>query len=134
LEFKAMQEQMVNTFNQYYVSGETFADGKKTLDENMADLGALEISWYACEKRLKGLYSGEALKDHERRFFRSYAWFWAKYMTDAEKEKMVRGDEHSIYDLRVNGIVNNIDSWYDLFDVKRGDKLYLSPSRRVEFW
>ena len=35
---------------------------------------------------------------------------------------------------RVNGIVTNTDDWYDLFDVKEGDKLYLAPAKRIRIW
>jgi putative endopeptidase len=35
---------------------------------------------------------------------------------------------------RVNGVVRNIDAWYDAFDVKPGDHLYLDPGDRVRIW
>ena len=43
-------------------------------------------------------------------------------------------DEHSLYRERVNGVVVNSDDWYDLFDVKPGNKLYLAPENRVRIW
>ncbi len=30
--------------------------------------------------------------------------------------------------------VRNIDAWYDAFDVKPGQKLYLEPQARVRVW
>jgi predicted metalloendopeptidase len=30
--------------------------------------------------------------------------------------------------------VRNIDAWYEAFDVKPGDKLYLPPEQRVRIW
>jgi putative endopeptidase len=30
--------------------------------------------------------------------------------------------------------VRNIDGWYDAFDVKPGEKLYLAPDDRVKIW
>jgi len=41
---------------------------------------------------------------------------------------------HSPMPLRVNGIVRNIDEWYDAFDVRPGDALYLPPEERVRIW
>jgi predicted metalloendopeptidase len=32
------------------------------------------------------------------------------------------------------GIVRNIDAWYKAFDVKPGDKMYLSPEQRLRVW
>jgi predicted metalloendopeptidase len=41
---------------------------------------------------------------------------------------------HSPAEFRVNGVVRNIDAWYEAFDVKPGDKLYLPPEQRVRIW
>jgi len=30
--------------------------------------------------------------------------------------------------------VRNIDGWYDAFNVKPGEKLYLAPDNRVKIW
>jgi endothelin-converting enzyme/putative endopeptidase len=34
----------------------------------------------------------------------------------------------------VNGIVRNVDAWYDAFQVSPGDSLYLAPKERVRIW
>ena len=43
-------------------------------------------------------------------------------------------DTHSLSRERINGTVTNIDVWYDLFDVKPGDKLYRAPEDRIRIW
>ena len=135
LQFKAKQEQMVNIFNNYNVYGEIFCDGKKTLTENMADLGGLEITWHAAMKRLRRQYSGEALREMERRFFMSYAVMMTKYQSNGDKVKQATStDVHAIQEYRVNGIVNNIDAWYGVFDVTRGRQFWLSPENRVHLY
>jgi predicted metalloendopeptidase len=35
---------------------------------------------------------------------------------------------------RVNGVVRNIDAWYEAFGVKPGDRLVLPPEERVRIW
>ena len=35
---------------------------------------------------------------------------------------------------RVNGVVHNIDAWYDAFGVKPGEKFYVAPEDRVRIW
>jgi endothelin-converting enzyme/putative endopeptidase len=30
--------------------------------------------------------------------------------------------------------VRNLDAWYDAFDVRPGDRLYLAPAARVRVW
>jgi endothelin-converting enzyme/putative endopeptidase len=34
----------------------------------------------------------------------------------------------------VNGVVRNMDAWYNAFNVKPGDKMYLTPEQRVRIW
>jgi endothelin-converting enzyme/putative endopeptidase len=30
--------------------------------------------------------------------------------------------------------VRNLDAWYDAFDARPGDRLYLAPAARVRIW
>jgi len=34
----------------------------------------------------------------------------------------------------INKIISNTDNWYDLFDVKAGEMLYVTPEKRVRIW
>jgi predicted metalloendopeptidase len=34
----------------------------------------------------------------------------------------------------VNGVVRNMSEWYEAFDVKPEDALYLPPGERVQIW
>jgi putative endopeptidase len=43
-------------------------------------------------------------------------------------------DPHSPRVYRVNGTLRNFDEWYQAFDVKPGDKMYLPPEERVRIW
>jgi putative endopeptidase len=35
---------------------------------------------------------------------------------------------------RANGPLRNFDPWYQAFDVKPGDAMYLPPEQRVRIW
>ena len=134
LEFEKKEKQLTDIFNGYYVGESIFCDGARTIDEDMADLGGLEIAWHAAKKELEGKYRGEQLLDMKRRFFKSYAVFYAQYLSLEDKIKSVREQVHSINEYRVNGIVNNIGDWYSCFDVTPEQKLYMPEERRVHFW
>ncbi len=41
---------------------------------------------------------------------------------------------HSPPEFRCNGVIRNIDAFYDAFGVDEGDRLYLDPSERVRIW
>ena len=43
-------------------------------------------------------------------------------------------DTHSAGPIRVNGVVQHFDEWYDLFNVQEGDSLYLAPEERITIW
>ena len=43
-------------------------------------------------------------------------------------------DPHSPPLYRVNGVVRNIDAWYEAFGVMPGDALYVAPENRVRIW
>ena len=134
LVFKKKQEQLISIFNQYYVGETTFCNGTQTITEDMADLGGMEIAYCTVVKELEEKFGGEELLEMKRRFFKSYAVCWAKYSSLGYKLEQIEIDTHSINEYRVNGIVNNIDDWYQLFDVTPERKFYLAPERRVYLW
>ena len=37
-------------------------------------------------------------------------------------------------EFRCNGVIRNVDAFYDAFDVAQDDELYLDPQRRVRIW
>ena len=134
LVFKKKQDQLIGIFNQYYVGGSTFCNGAKTITEDMADLGGLEIAYYTAVRELEEKSGGNELMEMKRRFFKSYAVYFATYSDLDIKLKQVEEDVHSINEYRVNGIVNNIDDWYQLYDVTSERKFFLAPERRVHLW
>ena len=134
-EFDRRAQQLVDYYNTFEVAPGVFADGEKTLNENIADLGGVQLAFQALTNKLKadGL-SDEAIRQQQRNFFVAYANLWRLKYTDEYAESMVSGDEHSQSKERVNGVVTNIDAWYDLFDVKPTDKMYLAPEKRIRIW
>ena len=78
--------------------------------------------------------SEEAIRQQQRNFFVAYANLWRLKYTDDYAEDMVSSDEHSQSKERINGVVTNIDAWYDLFNVKPTDKMYLAPEKRIRIW
>ncbi len=118
-------------------------DGKTTLAENIADLGGMEIAFEAYTNRLKRQgFEGEQLRLQQQRFYLAFAHLWqSKYSALYAQERTVGRnqygagkDEHSLERERINGVAMNTDAWYNLFDVKPGEKLYLKPEERTHIW
>ena len=118
-------------------------DGAFTVAENVADLGGFYLAYDSYVKHLKKQgFTGDQLRLQKQRFYEAYGYLWsakwnaehAKNKTLGNEAKGVKKDEHSLFRERVNGIVTNTDDWYDLFDVKPTDKLYLAPEKRIRIW
>ncbi|HEX6867076.1 MAG TPA: M13-type metalloendopeptidase [Caulobacteraceae bacterium] len=110
-------------------------NGELTMGENIADLGGLLMALDAYKASLKGRPAPiiDGLTG-EQRVFLGWAQVWrGKYRDDALKQ-LLASDPHSPNMARVNGPVRNIDAWYEAFNVKPGDALYLPPEERVRLW
>jgi predicted metalloendopeptidase len=70
----------------------------------------------------------------DQRFFLGYAQTLRAKKTEDETRQKLVSDPHSPEQYRVNGVVRNIDAWYQAFNVQAGDKLYLSNENRVRIW
>jgi putative endopeptidase len=113
----------------------THVNGALTMGENIADLGGLTLGLEAYRASLHGKPApvlGGLTGD--QRVFLGWAQAWRGKSRDDFLRKMVVSDPHSPRMYRVNGVVRNIDAWYEAFGVKPGDKLYVAPADRVRIW
>ena len=63
-----------------------------------------------------------------------WAQVWRDLYRDDALRQQIASDPHSPSMLRVNGVVRNIDTWYQVFDVKATDALFVAPAARVRIW
>lgn len=112
-----------------------FLDGEFTLGENIGDLGGVGIAYAAYKRSLNGEDAPviDGLTG-DQRFFLSYAQIWRSAIREEELLKRIKSDPHSPAEYRVNGIVRNVDGWYEAFNVAEDAELYLSPEERVAIW
>ena len=111
------------------------ANGKFTLGENLADHGGLMVSFNALKHAMQQQPCGD--KDGftpEQRFFLAYSGVWAGNITEAEIRNRTKSDPHSLGRWRVNGALPHIDAWYEAFNVKEGDKMFVPKAERLELW
>ena len=137
MAFEALHQQLIELYNSFTPLPDypdIHTKGKLTLEENMADICGLEVAHSAfvayCQKQG---FKGEDLDEMERKFFQSHAeYFRSKYGYDFYK--YYSSLSHAFDKERVNGVVMNIDRWYELYNVQPGDKLYLEPEKRIHIW
>ena len=133
-QFTALQDQMKERFNELWQYDGVHADGEKTLDENMADLGGIRVAFELYRLNMIAAGYQQDIIDYQLcEFFLHYAYSWAADPTVEELDQLLKNDTHSANHNRVNGILRLMDEWYELFDVTDGVN-YLEPNERVTIW
>lgn len=111
-------------------------DGNFTLGENIGDLGGINAAYDGLQLYLKangnpGLIDGFT---PEQRFYISWATVWRTKSRDEAIKNQVKTDPHSPGMYRAYVPIQNVDSFYDAFGIKKGDKMYVEPEKRVKIW
>ena len=114
----------------------TFVDGKFTLGENIGDLGGVNAAYDGLQLYLKengnpGLIDGYT---PEQRFFISWSTIWRSKMRDEALKSQVKTDPHSPGMYRAYVPLQNVDTFYEAFNIKPTDGMYIAPEKRVKIW
>lgn len=133
--FTALADSLAGQFDQIIVLGDTHANGRFTLGENIADQGGLRVSHTAYHNSLKG-GDGEIIDGltPDQRFYLAYANVWAANIRDAEILRRTKTDPHSLGRWRVNATLRNIEPFFSAFDIVDGDAMYRPVEERVVIW
>ena len=109
--------------------------GDQTMGENIADLGGVLLGLDAYHLSLAGKPAPviDGLTG-DQRVFLGWAQVWrGSIRPDALRRQLV-SDVHSPETARVNGVLRNVDTWYEAWGIKPGDPLYVAPDQRVRIW
>ncbi|OBJ71250.1 M13-type metalloendopeptidase [Mycobacterium sp. 1274756.6] len=137
-EFAARTAALIAQYDAYTPRGldaEHRVNGAFTVGENIGDLGGLSIALLAYQLSLDGAEPPviDGLTGVQRVFF-GWAQVWRTKSRTAEAIRRLATDPHSPPEFRCNGVIRNIDAFYDAFAVGADDALYLEPARRVRIW
>ena len=127
--FQKAAAALVAQYNAYEAFPDLKLNGTLTLSENLADLAGLAAALDAYHVSLGGKFTPA----QDRDFFNGYAASWANKSRDASLRNQVMTDGHAPAKWRTY-TVRNLDAWYQAYDVKPGQKLYLAPEQRVRVW
>lgn len=132
--FKERTQQLVKLFNEFELRG-YHINGELTLGENIADLGGLNIAWdaYQMTDEAKANQSIDGFTPAQR-FFISYGTIWRNNIRDKALERRIKEDVHSPAEARVNRTLGSMPHFYEAFDIKPGDKMYIAPEERAAIW
>ncbi len=132
-QFGERTAKLIKQYDAFTVVDGTHVKGEFTQGENIGDLSGLSISYKAFKANYKdaGIIDGYTA---DQRFFLGWAQVWMRKYRDEELLRRIDTDPHSPSEFRANGILRNLPEFYQAFDVKPGDGMYLPEEERVKIW
>lgn len=133
--FKAKTGSLVAQYSGFKAFPDLNVNGAYTLGENIGDLGGLSIAIKAYKETLGGKeapvmdgFTGM------QRVFLGWGQVWGEKTRDEALRSQIARDPHSPAKFRINGVVRNVPEFYEAFNIKPTDSLYLAPEKRVKIW
>ena len=135
VNFTQRAQVLVDQFNNAKVLDSLHVNGKATLGENIADLGGLVLGVDAF-KKTQQYKEGKKINGFTpmQRFFLGYALSWLGHERDEVLANQVLTDVHAPAYLRVNIPLTDVPEFYEAFHIKKGDKMWVDPDKRVKIW
>ncbi|OSC41996.1 M13 family metallopeptidase [Mycobacterium decipiens] len=137
-QFGARTKALIEQYDSYTprcLDGNNRVNGAFTVGENIGDLGGLSIALLAYQLSLNDRPAPvvDGLTGVQRVFF-GWAQVWRTKSRAAEAIRRLAVDPHSPPEFRCNGVIRNLDAFYEAFDVTENDALFLDPKSRVRIW
>lgn len=110
-------------------------NGELTLGENIADNSGLAMAFKAYRLSLGGVPAPviDGLTG-DQRFFLSWTQKWRAKVRDRETIRLLKSDEHSPRWVRGVVPLQNQDAFFEAFDIREGDRMFVPPQKRVRIW
>jgi predicted metalloendopeptidase len=120
--FEEIKKKCAGHYDKYTVLS-VHVNGIFTLSENLADLGAMQCCLAIA-----------ATPENQKIMLESFAKLWSSIVLDTEAKSLLKTDNHSPDDVRVNAVVSCFDEFYGIYDVKEGDPMYVASDDRIRRW
>nr|WP_229223841.1 M13 family metallopeptidase [Duganella sp. sic0402] len=133
--FKTRAAGLVKQYSAYSPVPGYHINGELTLGENIGDNSGLSITYNAYKRSLDGKPSPviDGLTG-EQRLYIGFAQKWRAKLRPEAAIAQIKSDPHSPGEFRAKGTVMNQPGFYEAFDIKPGDPMYLPPEQRVIMW
>jgi putative endopeptidase len=134
-QFESLGKALADQYSAIEVLPDVNINGEFTLGENIGDLGGLLAGYDALQLSFEGNRPDDIDGyTAEQRFFISWATVWRTKMRDEALNTRIKTDPPSPGMNRAVQPLLNIDAFYEAFNIKEGDKMYISPEDRVRIW
>lgn len=129
-------KELISQFDHYEPIPGIFINGNLTLNENIADLSGLAMSYHAMEQSQGSIINIEKINGFtpQQRFFISWATLWRSKTRQEVMRKKLLTETHAPGEYRVNGPLSNFTPFYDAFDVRKENEMWRDSEERVKIW
>ncbi len=126
-KYNEIQKKVIEYYNNYEVIHNISNNGKRTIGENIADLGAMEC--------ITNILINENAKDKDyQKVYESFAKIWANNYSKSTKVMQSLIDTHSINVIRVNSVLSSTNKFYEIYKIDSNDLMYIDQEKRVNIW
>ena len=135
-EFEKRGKALADQYSKIEVLDDVFINGEFTLGENIGDLGGVLGAYDGLQLHFENTGRPSDIDGFtaEQRFFISWATVWRTLTREDALRTQIKTDPHSPGIYRATQPLKNIDAFYEAFDIKLGDEMYLAPEERVRIW
>ena len=125
--YQRLQKQIISYYDKYEVIAGNYINGSLTVDENIADLGAVN-----CISNLAK--SKNATTTDLKAMYKSFANLWVEKSNEEYQKILLLVDTHSPAKYRVNATLSSTDIFYEVYNVSKTNPMYISKDKRVHIW
>lgn len=125
--YNEIQKKVIEYYNNYEVIHNISNNGKRTIGENIADLGAME-----CITNI--LINENAKTEDYQKVYESFAKIWANNYSKSTKVMQSLIDTHSTNEIRVNSVLSSTNKFYETYKIDSADLMYIDQEKRVNIW
>jgi putative endopeptidase len=135
-EFEKRGKALADQYSAIEVLDSVNINGPFTLGENIGDLGGVLGAYDGLQLYFEENGRPDDIDGFtaEQRFFMSWATVWRTLIREDALRTQIKTDPHSPGMIRATQPLKNIDAFYEAFDIKKGDAMYLPPEERVRIW
>lgn len=122
-------EEKAESFRTFYsnvtVESGAQVNGDLTVGENIADITGMSCMLDIMKEMENPDYKA---------FFESWATTWRMISTEEYEALLLQQDSHSPNKVRANVVVQQFQEFYDTYDIKEGDGMYIKPEERLKIY
>jgi putative endopeptidase len=137
-EFRSRTKGLISQFEAFSPYDGVHVNGQRTIGENIADLSGVSLAYRAYQLFLKDHPCADSKSRDgftgNQRFFLAWAQVWRYKAPESAIRHVLKYSYYPPTPYRVNGVMQNMDAWYNAFKVTPDDKLYVPSEKRIRIW